>query len=96
MPFDTPLYEAGIDEGDVIVSIDGRPTTPAEWSAISRRKPGETVTMVIRRRDGKTLSVPVTVKPDPALQVIPIERTGAALTAAQTAFRQAWLGTKVR
>ena len=31
-PFDTPLYRAGIDAGDVIVSIDDAPATNERWS----------------------------------------------------------------
>jgi hypothetical protein len=36
-----------------------------------------------------------TLGADPALEITDIARTGGALTAAQRAFRQAWLGTRV-
>src|SRR5262245_56372770 len=31
VPFNTPLYEAGIDGGDTIKTIDGQPATIAAW-----------------------------------------------------------------
>src|SRR6185436_10868887 len=33
-PFDTPLYEAGIDSGDTIVTIDGQRATSAAWNSL--------------------------------------------------------------
>jgi predicted metalloprotease with PDZ domain len=91
--FNTPLYEAGIDSGDTIKTIDGQPATMARWEAIGNRKPGERVALVVMRRDGSTVSKSVTLRSDPtAQQVTPVE----SLTPAQTAFRRAWLETKVR
>ena len=94
--FDTPLYMAGIDEGDVVTSIGGRPATASAWSDIARKKPGDVVSLVVRRRDGRTVPVDVRVVPDPALQVVSVESAGGQLTAAQRAFRTAWLGTRVQ
>jgi predicted metalloprotease with PDZ domain len=96
VPFTAPLYAAGVDEGDFITSIDGQAATSAGWAAIARKHPGETVSLVIVRRDGATVTKTVTVKADPALQVEPIEASGGALTPAQQAFRATWLGSKVR
>jgi len=94
--FNTPLYEAGIDEGDVITMIDGQPATMAGWTALGARKPGDTVKLTVVRRDGATVTETATLKPDPALQIVPIDQTGGALTDAQRTFRDGWLGTKVK
>lgn len=94
--FNTPLYDAGIDEGDVVTQIDGQPATVSGWNAISRRKPGDAVKLTVRRRDGATIETTVTVKADPALQVLPIEQAGGTLSDAQRAFRASWLGTRVK
>jgi len=94
--FGTPAYEAGLEYGDVITSIDGQPATVDTFAAMSRKKPGETAALVVRRRGGQTATTMVTLKPNPALTVIDVETAGATLTAGQKAFREAWLGTKVK
>jgi predicted metalloprotease with PDZ domain len=95
VPFDTPAYEAGLDRGDRIVRIDGQPATTAAWNALRQRKPGESVTLVVRRREGKTIEVAVTLKPDPALAIDDLATTGT-LSPEQKAFREAWLGARGR
>ena len=95
VPFGSPLHDAGIDSGDVITSIDGRPATMAAWLALGDRKPGDRVSLIARRRDGRPHQATATLQADPTMRVIPVESTGAALSAGQTAFRGAWLGSKV-
>lgn len=55
----SPAAEAGIQPGDVLVSIEGRPvSTFAEATAIVQAAPGETLDMVVRRAgEEKTLSI---------------------------------------
>ena len=55
----SPAAEAGIQPGDVLGSIDGRPvSTFAEATAIVQAAPGETLDMVVRRAgEEKTLSI---------------------------------------
>ena len=96
VPFGTPAYAAGIDAGDVIATIDGKPATASAWAALSSRAPGDRIAIVLRRRDGRVVNTTATLAADPALQIADIERTGGALTPAQRAFRQAWLGTRVQ
>ena len=95
VPFHTPLYEAGIDEGDVITSIDGRPATRLAWSTIADHKPGERVTFSVRRRDGRQFDATLTIGSDPRVTIEPVETSGGTPTTAQLAFRQAWLGSRV-
>ncbi len=93
VPFDTPLYEAGIDSGDTIRTIDGQPATSAAWSAIGSRKPGDKVVLGVMRRGGELITRTITLKQDPtARQVVPMQ----SLSAAQKAFRDSWLATKVK
>jgi predicted metalloprotease with PDZ domain len=94
VPFNTPLYSAGVDSGDVIVSIDGQAATLAAWNGIAERRPGTRVALGIRRRDGSTLQRLVDVAADPALEVVALERAGTALTDAQRQFRAAWLRSR--
>lgn len=93
VPFNTPLYEAGIDYGDNIRSIDGQPATSAVWAGISRKKPGDKVSLVVMRRGGATVTRTVTLRADPTAQaVVPLEN----LTRAQQTFRDAWLSTRAQ
>jgi len=52
-----PADQAGVQGGDIIVSIDGvKPTTPQQFiDAIHSHRPGDSVTLVLDR-DGKTLT----------------------------------------
>jgi predicted metalloprotease with PDZ domain len=93
VPFGTPAYAAGIDSGDVIVSIDGIPATTSGWTALSQKRPGETVALVLQRRNGITETKTLTLQANPALQITDL---GTAMTPAQRALRESWLGTKVK
>ena len=37
VPFGTPAYEAGIEDGDVIRSIDGQPASLEAWNRLRQR-----------------------------------------------------------
>ena len=95
-PFNSPLYEAGVDLSDTITSIDGQTATHETWEGLSKRKPGDKVELGILRRDGTNVTVTVRLKADPALQSSSVESTGGTLTDAQKGFREAWLGSKVK
>lgn len=95
VPFGTPAYTAGLDRGDLVVSIDDQPATTASWEAIGRRRPGDRVRLTLVRRDGTRVTTTVVVEADPTVQIVPGE-TVAPLSASQRAFRDAWMGTKVR
>jgi predicted metalloprotease with PDZ domain len=95
VPFDTPAYDAGLDLDDVIATIDGQPATDGAWAAFRQRKPGESVALTIRRRDGKVVAKTLTLKADPAVAIDDLAQTGT-LTAEQKAFRESWLGTKIK
>lgn len=93
VPFNTPIYNAGIDTGDTIKTIDGQPATMATWSGLTNRKPGDKVSVVVIRRGGALVTKTITVVQDPtAQQVVPVDNP----TAAQKAFRDAWIATKVK
>ena len=91
-PFGSPLYAAGVDRDDVIVSVDGRAVAnTAAWNAmVQSHKPGDTVTLTFRRRSGPVTAM-LRIAEDPRVQAVPVERIGQSLTAAQRSFRDAWL-----
>jgi predicted metalloprotease with PDZ domain len=93
--FGTPAFKAGLEAGDVITSIGGLAFTTLA-GALKDRKPGEEVAVESRRPSGQVVRSTITLAEDPTLQAATIESTGGTLTAEQKAFRESWVGSKVR
>lgn len=91
VPWGSPAFKAGLEQGDTIVAVDGTPYTPG---AIKDRKPGDTIELEVRRVDGRTVDLALTFGEDPALEAVAIESANGTLTAKQKAFRDAWLGSR--
>ena len=89
-----PIYAAGLDEDDELQQVDGQKIAAAGDIAtlLQRHQPGDTVAVVFLDRSGVAKTASVTLAEDPHTEVVPVE--GAALTAAQKAFRDRWLGAK--
>ncbi|MEX2273572.1 MAG: PDZ domain-containing protein [Vicinamibacterales bacterium] len=94
VPFATPAYEAGIDQDDLITAVNGQKPAGALQQVVRAMKPGAVVKLTVRSRDGKESVRDITVKPDPHIEIVPIEATGGTPTAAQKAFRESWLGVR--
>jgi len=92
----SPAYKAGLDAGDEIRSINGtKVAVPDDVASIVRtHKPGEVIAVEYVDRTGMAKTVKLTLEEDPAVGIVAVESTGASLTAAQAAFRAAWLGRK--
>ena len=52
--------------------------------------------ITIKRRDGATVNKTLAIKQDPAFNFVQTETVGGTLTPVQKAFRDAWLGTRVK
>lgn len=89
----TPLYRAGLDRGDRIISLGGAPiANGGDWEqALARYKPGDSAEIRFVQR-GQPRSAQIVFAEDPALEVVSFESAGLTPTAAQRAFRAAWLG----
>ena len=92
VPFGTPAYDAGLERGDVIRTIDGQPATLQAWNALRQRNRGDRVSLTVMHRGGVTRPATLTLAADPTIAVTDL---GAAMTREQRAFRDAWFGTKV-
>ncbi|HKI93650.1 MAG TPA: hypothetical protein VJ992_00010 [Gemmatimonadales bacterium] len=92
----SPLYAAGLDDGDRIETIAGHPlTAPAEWTALeAAHHPGDSVEVTFVQR-GMTEHKTLVFVADPRVELVPAEDAGMTLTDAQRAFRAAWLGSHV-
>jgi len=96
-PFDSPLYNAGLERDDVLVSVDARPVSSAGQidEATGTHPPGDQLRLTYLRR-GDLRTTRVTLATDPTLTLVAQERRGQPLTAAQRLFRTNWLESRVR
>jgi predicted metalloprotease with PDZ domain len=92
----TPLYAAGIERGDRLVSLGGRPVvTEADVEAVlASRKPGDQVPAVIVGRGGRR-ETSVTLAESPEVEVVTFEAVGMPLSEEARAFREAWMRSRV-
>ena len=92
-PFASPMYGAGLNVDDEIRQIDGTPIQSSAdlASVLARRRPGDTVPIAYVDRSGVQRTSRLALAEDPSVEVIPIERSGRPLTAAQRAFRERWV-----
>ena len=98
VPFDSPLYKAGIAQDDQIASLDGTElvSMAAFDEALARNKPGATVGIRFIRRSGEIVNATMTLDEDPRVEVVAIEKTGGTLTEDQRRLRDLWLNSPKR
>ena len=85
----TPLYEAGLDRGDVLLELNGRAVTSRDDlnRSLASRAPGESVSVRFASR-GDTLEADVVLAASDALSAA--TDTGRSYTEAERAFRARW------
>jgi len=93
----SPIYKAGIDVGDVILTADGKAITSATDLAdvVAAKKPGDKITMTYKNRSGQHETT-ITAEENPALEVVTAEAAGKTLTKEQADFRSKWLSSKAK
>lgn len=93
----TPIYKAGIDAGDILLKADGQELSTAAslQNMVNAKKPGDQLNIIYRNRTGEHQTT-ITLAENPALEVVTYEAAGQTLTPEQSAFRSAWLSSKVR
>lgn len=95
--FGTPMYALGLDAGDRLLSMDSRSigSTADVNAVLAAHRPGDVIVVSWQSREGAR-SGQLRLQSNPRLEVLPIEDTGATPSAAQRAFREAWLSSKQR
>jgi predicted metalloprotease with PDZ domain len=95
VPWESPLYDAGVAQDDHLAMLgDTALTTAAAWeAALAKHKPGERVPLRFVRRSGETVNGTITLEEDPRIEVVLLEATGGTLTDDQKRFRASWLGS---
>jgi predicted metalloprotease with PDZ domain len=93
-PFGSPLYQAGLDRDDAIVSVGGAQVRSASdfEMAVRARKPGDRLPIVFERR-GQRQSATIELIENPHRRVTMFEQAGRTMTEAQRQFRAAWLSS---
>jgi predicted metalloprotease with PDZ domain len=92
---DSPLYDAGLDNGDLITHFDGKAIqTQVEFTAwFNNLKPGESAKLKVESH-GTKKEVDLRITESPALEVVTYEAAQKPLSAEMLAFRQSWLSSK--
>jgi predicted metalloprotease with PDZ domain len=96
VPFESPLYKAGVAQDDQIVSIAGVEVTSAQGvqDVLVRHGPGARLQLRIVRRNGEPVQTAVNLEEDPRLEIVPAETVGATVSPEQRQARVAWLAPR--
>jgi predicted metalloprotease with PDZ domain len=92
----TPLYQAGLDVDDQILSIAGQAVTSAAGVAelLARHKPGDQVVVEFKHRKETQMAM-LTFGENPRYVLALNEKLNLPVTAEMLHFRKQWLGSKV-
>jgi predicted metalloprotease with PDZ domain len=95
VPWESPLYKAGVAQDDQLISLDGTALTSMVNydEALGRHKAGDSVALRFVRRSGETVNATLVLEEDPRVEVMPVEKTGGTLTEDQKRFRESWLNS---
>jgi predicted metalloprotease with PDZ domain len=91
----TPAFEAGLEQGDLITSVNGEAFTGGIGQVLATRKPSDKVAIEFKRPTGATATATITLRENPAVEAVPVESASGTLSADQKAFREAWLGARL-
>ncbi|MDZ7716649.1 MAG: PDZ domain-containing protein [Balneolaceae bacterium] len=92
----SPLYKAGADRGDILLSLDGRPINNARdiQRILASKKPGDVISISYESL-GEIYEKTMILTEDPTLEVVPFEEIDMPLTDEAKSFRESWLESKV-
>ncbi|MBS1790064.1 MAG: M61 family metallopeptidase [Acidobacteria bacterium] len=91
-----PLYKAGLDRGDKILSFDGQPVSSSSdvQTILEKHKPGDTISIQADQR-GVKKTTQLTFEEDPAIEVVAYESINKEVTPEMKKLRAEWLGSQV-
>lgn len=93
----SPIYKAGIDVADVILTADGKNISSAADlnDVVAAKKPGDKISITFKSRTGQHETT-ITAEENPAMEVVTAETAGKTLTKEQADFRTKWLSAKAK
>lgn len=97
VPFDSPLYKAGVAQDDQIVMLGGVAVASPQAVAdeVAKHAPGQAIPIrFVRRSGGDPVTATLTLEEDPRVEIVTAESAGAPVTPEQRALRAAWLASR--
>jgi predicted metalloprotease with PDZ domain len=93
----SPVYKAGVDLDDEVLSVGGIAVAAPEdvAKALTGKAVGDRVEIVFLRR-GQEVRATAALGEPTELEVVTVESMGTPLSSEQKLFREAWLGSKVK
>jgi predicted metalloprotease with PDZ domain len=93
----TPAFKAGLEEGDTIIALDGKPAASVDQfqELVRAHKPGDRIAVEFTRH-GAPRRTTMTLVEDPNVEVVTLESTGGTLSSDQKRMRDAWLASQQR
>ncbi|HUU35339.1 MAG TPA: PDZ domain-containing protein, partial [Vicinamibacterales bacterium] len=78
VPFDSPLYNAGLAQDDQIVALAGIDVTSSQavQAVLAQHAPGAKLPLKFVRRSGETVNGSVVLEEDPRIEIVPAESAG--------------------
>jgi predicted metalloprotease with PDZ domain len=91
-----PLYEAGVDIGDVIVKLDGRDIQRIDeiQSVLEQHKPGDKIALLYKHQD-ELKDTTMALSEDPTIMIESLDEEGKLLSDQQH-YRESWLESHVK
>lgn len=88
----TPIYAAGLDAGDRITQLDGRPVaSPEDIAAVlGAHRAGDAIPVIFESR-GTRQQATITLATSPRLEAVLFEEAGRDVPAAARALRKSWM-----
>ena len=96
VPFESPLYKAGVAQDDQIVSLAGVDvnSNPGLQEVVAKHPPGTRLAMKIVRRSGEAVETRLTLEEDPRVEIVTAEDAGISVTPEQRRLRLSWLASR--
>ena len=95
VPWESPLYKAGVAQDDQLLNLDGVDlTSTMAWDQVlAKHKGGDRVPLLFVRRSGERVNATLEFEEDPRVEIVPIEKLGGILNDDQQRFRESWLSS---
>jgi len=98
VPWESPLYKAGVAQDDQLAKLGGIDLTSMATfeEALAKQQTGVAVPLRYVRRSGEVVNGSITLDEDPRIEIVTLESTGGTLTDDQRRFRESWLNSQRR